>query len=130
MGGMWEIISSMLNLLLGSGLVGILFFYRSKQRKESAEATQAEMGNRQVEFDIHRQSIEFLSGQLSEAYTEVSKLQDIVNDKRDDIIELIRQTKQLEIDIIERENLIRRASIAACYRVDCGHRKEVADDDM
>lgn len=127
---MWEIISSVLNLLLGSGLAGVLLFYRSKQRKESAEATQAEMGNRQVEFDIHRQSIEFLSGQLSEAYAEVSKLQDIVSDKRDDIIELIRQTKQLEIDIIERENLIRRAAIVACYKKDCGLRKEALDDDM
>lgn len=119
-----------LNLLLGSGLAGVLLFYRSKRRKESAEATHVEMGNRQVEFDIHRQSIEFLSGQLSEAYCEVSKLQDIVNDKRDDIIKLIRQTKQLEIDIIERENLIRRAALVACYRGDCNERKEKKDDDM
>lgn len=39
---MWEIISQVLNLLLASGLVATLLFYRSKARKARAEAESSE----------------------------------------------------------------------------------------
>lgn len=72
--GMIEIVSLCLNFILGSGLLGMMIFYRTKQRKEIAQAAMAENENKQVEFLIHKQSVDFLSKQLAEAYTELSKL--------------------------------------------------------
>lgn len=114
---MIEIISLLLNLVLGSTLI---LFYSSNKRKQAAEASTAEIGVRQSEFDINRQQIEFLSHQLSEAYVEIDKMQDIINEKRCQIIELIRQAKQLEIDLITEENIRKRQ---ACFRNSCTERE-------
>lgn len=40
-----ELISLILNFVLGSGIIGLLIFYRSKKRKASAEATNSELTN-------------------------------------------------------------------------------------
>ncbi len=117
-----EIISLVLNFLLSSGIVGVLIFYSSKKRKAAAEASSAELGAREQEFAIQRENIEFLSSQLQEAWSEVEKLQGLINTKRGNIIALITKTKQLEIDIIESQSAERRAEMAACHRVECMER--------
>lgn len=117
-----ELVSLVLNFILGSGLVGLLIFYTSKRRKEAAEASSAEIETRSDEFNLHRQSIEFLSSQLSEAWGEVEKLQTIINAKRDELVALMRQTKELEFDLIEQISLRRRAELAACARSECPER--------
>ena len=40
-----EILSIIINFILASGLVGTVLFFRSKKRKESAEADSAELKN-------------------------------------------------------------------------------------
>ena len=124
-----EIVSLIFNFLLASGLFGTLIFYRAKRRKESAEAAGAEIVNMQAEFGIHRQSVEFLSQQLAEAYAEIDKMQGIINRNRDHILELIRQTKLLEIDLINEEGRRRQAEIIACRRTGCTQRKEASDEE-
>lgn len=114
--------STALNLILGSGVVGLLLFYNSKRRRESAIASSAEISTRSDEFSIHRQSIEFLSTQLQEAWSEVEKLQNIINDKRDEILSLMRQTKELEVELIEQMSRLHMAELAACQRVECSER--------
>lgn len=114
-----ELLSLILNLALGGGVVGILIFYGSKRRKEAAEASSAEIESKTDEFALHKQSIEFLSSQLNEAWSEVEKLQNIINTKRDEILSLMRQTKELEIELIEQISLRRRAELNACARVEC-----------
>lgn len=116
---MIEIISIALNLILGSSLI---LFYSSNRRKQAAEASSAEIGVRRGEFDINRQQIEFLGHQLSQAYSEIDKMQEIINEKRSQIIELIRQTKQLEVSLIN-EACIRRQQ--ACLREGCTEREGV-----
>ncbi|MEG0656496.1 MAG: hypothetical protein RR465_05700, partial [Mucinivorans sp.] len=63
-----ELVSLVLNLVLGGSLIGMLLFYSSKRRREAAAAASAETGSRSDEFALHRQSIEFLSAQLQEAW--------------------------------------------------------------
>lgn len=122
-----ELISLILNFILATGLAGTLLFYRSKARKESAEADRAELENRQTEFSLQRESVQFLGAQLQEAYAEVDKLQDIINRKRDQIIDLIRQCKQLEIEQITTENQRKKAQMFACFDTECTARRgEVA----
>lgn len=123
-----EIISIILNFVLGSGIVGMLIFYSSKRRKAAAEATVAEIGSVREQHAIEREGIAFLSCQLQEAWSEVEKLQNIINTKRDQIIDLIRQTKQLEIDLIEQNASRRRAEITACARDNCDLRIKPTDD--
>ncbi len=117
-----ELFSLILNFLLGSGVVGILIFYSSKRRTASAEASSAESGAKGQELSIQRQNIEFLSSQLQEAWSEVEKFQTLLNTKRDQIVRLIAQTKQLEIELIESHSELRRAELSICQRVECPQR--------
>lgn len=117
-----EWLSLLLNLLLGGGVVGVLLFYGSRRRKERAEATKVEISSRGDELEVHRQNIEFLSDQLHEAWGEVDKLQTMVNDKRDEILTLIRQTKELEIELIEQIALRRRTQLSVCLHQTCAER--------
>lgn len=118
-----EIVSVILNFVLATGLMGTLIFYRSKARKESAEADRAELENRQTEFGLQRESVQFLGRQIQEAYAEVDKLQDIINRKRDQIIELISQCKRLEIDLIMADNRRCKAEMLACHNQNCAVRE-------
>ena len=123
-----EVISVILNFVLASGLCGTLIFYQSKRRKEAAEATGVEIVNMQAEFGIHRQSVEFLSRQLAEAYAEIDKMQEIINRNREHILELIRQAKMLEMNLINEEGRRRQAEILACRSTGCPQRKEAGDE--
>ncbi len=114
-----EYISLVLNFVLGSGIVGVVVFYGSKRRKANAEASSAEGDVRGQEFSIQREQIEFLSGQLQEAWGEVEKMQGLINDKRTQIVDWISQTKHLEIELLEQQGRLRRAELSACHRVEC-----------
>ncbi len=117
-----EIISIILNFVLSTGIVGVLIFYSSKRRQAEAEAASAESEVKVQEFSIQKVNIEFLSSQLQEAWTEVEKMQQIINSKREQIIELIKQTKQLEIELIESQNARHKAEIYTCFKSECSHR--------
>lgn len=117
---MIELMSLLLNFVLASGLI----YYGSRRRREAAEASSAEQGAKQTEFATYKQSVEFLSRQLSEAYSEIDKMQDIINAKRSEIIELIRRTKQLEVDLINQESSSRKLILRSCVREDCSDRQE------
>lgn len=117
-----EWLSLLLNLLLGGGMVGVLLFYGARRRKERAEAAKVEISSRGDEMEVHRQNIDFLSDQLHEAWAEVEKLQTIVNAKRDEILNLIRTTKELEIELIEQIALRRRVQLSACAKAECSDR--------
>ncbi len=117
-----EIVSLLLNFILGSGMLGVLVFYSSKRRKAQAEASSAEVDARGQELSIQRENIEFLASQLQEAWAEVEKLQTLLNSKRDQIVSLIAQTKKLEIELIECHSSMRRAELASCSRVECPRR--------
>lgn len=106
-----ELVSLVLNFLLSSGLIATLLFYNSHRRKIAAEASNEELNVRKSALSIEHQSIEFLHNQLCDAYIEIDKMQDIINQKRDEIISLIRATKELEIALIETQQQLRKNQI-------------------
>ncbi len=98
-----EIISLILNFILSSGLIATLVFYKVKRRSQIAEVVAKETGNRQDTISIEQQSVAFLKTQLSDAYREIDKMQEIINQNREQILLLIRQTQELEINLIAAE---------------------------
>lgn len=114
-----ELFSLILNFVLSSGILGLLLFYSSKRRKAAAEAFSAENDAKGQEFSIQKINIEFLSSQLQEAWAEVEKMQQIINGKRDNILSLMSQTKQLEIELLEHKTARKRSEIYRCYRTEC-----------
>lgn len=119
---MFDIISLIINLLLGSGLIGTFIFYRSKRRVEAAQARSAELGVRRESAEFERSSVVFLQGQLSDAYVEIDKMQEIINAKREEIIELIRRTKDLEVALIEFESTATLDRKFVCFLTNCSTR--------
>lgn len=117
-----ELISLILNFILSGSTIGMVIFYTSKKRKAAAEATEAELGTVGQEFNIQKQNIEFLSSQLQDAWKEVEKLQGLLNDSRNQIVELIAKTKQTEIELLEAQTKRRKAEVLACHNTDCAQR--------
>lgn len=103
-----ELISIILNFVLSSGLLATLIFYKIKRRAEIAEVVAKETGNRRNSISIEHQSIEFLKSQLSDAYNEIDKMQEIINNNREQILLLIRQTQELEINLIATQSAFRK----------------------
>lgn len=60
-----ETISLILNLLLTSGLIGTFIFFKSKKRKESAEADSAELKNTEQVVSIQSEQISRLDGRVN-----------------------------------------------------------------
>ncbi len=122
---MIELISLILNLLLGGTLITTLIFYSSIKRKHRADAASVETALRAQQINLEQNSILFLQSQLSEAYTEIDKMQEIINRKRDEIIELIRRSKELEIEMIEHQSRMRLIQSNSCSVGDCPMRVRV-----
>lgn len=111
-----EMISVILNFVLGSGLLATLLFYEANRRKINADAANEELNVKKSALSIEHQTVEFLQNQLCEAYVEIDKMQDIINQKRDQIIDLIRQTKELEILLIETQQKLRKNELKKEYQ--------------
>lgn len=120
-----ETLSVILNFILGSGLIGTVIFYSSSRRKANAEAETAEINSQKERTSAERENIAFLSSQLQEAWSEVEKMQNIINEKREQIISMMRQTKQLEIELIEQNAIAKRASLLSCANAQCASRKQL-----
>lgn len=76
-----EILSIILNIVLTSGLVGTLIFFRSKKRKEAAEADSAEIKNTEQVIAIQSEQITRLDGRVEKLETKVDKLEIIIEHK-------------------------------------------------
>ena len=76
-----ETLSIILNILLTSGLLGTLIFFRSKKRKEAAEADSAEIKNTEQVIAIQSEQITRLDGRVEKLETKVDKLEVIIEHK-------------------------------------------------
>ena len=76
-----EIVSIVLNFVLASGLVGTLLFFRSKKRKEMAEADLAELENTEKVVAIQSEQITRLDGRVEKLEEKVDKLEIIIEHK-------------------------------------------------
>lgn len=76
-----ETVSIILNILLTSGFLGTLIFFRSKKRKEAAEADSAEIKNTEQVIAIQSEQITRLDGRVEKLETKVDKLEVIIEHK-------------------------------------------------
>lgn len=121
--GIDNILRIVSDFVLGSGIVGLLFFYRIKQRRESAAAVTAEAQAASAELDVNKAQIEHLSRQLADSFSENVKVQDLVNKERARIVDLMRQLGELEIKFLEEERRRKRAERDVCAVENCASRK-------
>lgn len=109
-----EIISMILNLILASGLLGTVIFYRSKKRKAEAEANNAEIENTDKIVSMQSQQIDRLDVRVEKLEEKVDKLEIIIKNK-DVEIEfkqvIIRQAYKCTIPAEECPVLIKRQEI-------------------
>ncbi len=117
-----EIISLILNIVLSGSTIGTVIFFTSKRRKAAAEASCAEIGAKEQEFSLQKDNIEFLANQLQDAWAEVEKMQNLLNESRNQIVELITKTKKLEIEILESDNKRKKAELMTCRNENCNSR--------
>lgn len=76
-----ETISVILNFVLASGLAGTLIFFKSKKRKEAAEADGAELENTDKVIAIQSEQITRLDGRVEKLEEKVDKLEIIIEEK-------------------------------------------------
>ena len=76
-----ETISIILNFILASGLLGTLIFFKSKKRKEAAEADSAEIKNTEQVVAIQSEQITRLDGRVEKLEAKVDKLEIIIEHK-------------------------------------------------
>jgi len=117
-----DILRIVSDMVLGSGVVGLLFFYGSKRRRESAAAVTAEAQAASAELDVNKAQIEHLSRQLVDSFSENVKVQDLVSKERERIVDLMRQLGELEIKFLEEERRRKRAERDVCVVENCASR--------
>ncbi len=76
-----ETVSIILNFILASGLVGTPLFFKSKKRKETAEADLAELENTEKIVAIQSEQITRLDGRVEKLEEKVDKLEIIIEHK-------------------------------------------------
>ena len=94
-----QIISLVLNFILGSGLVGTLLFFKPKKRTETAEAKGEELKNTEQIVTLQSAQIKRLDGRVETLEKKVDKLSEIIETKDVEISEnrhVIRQAFKCE----------------------------------
>ena len=125
-----ETISLILNLLLTSGLIGTLIFFKSKKRKESAEADSAELKNTEQVVSIQSEQISRLDGRVNKLEHKVSKLEIIIEHKDSEIDKgrnIIRQAYMCKIPPEECPVLCKRAELEEQEKAEKENGEEVTD---
>ncbi len=101
------IITNLVSVVLGLG--GALLFYRSRSRKEGAEAYR-------LELDGLKDEITFLNERLEKLREETGKL-------RDDFVVLKEYSMNLEVELIGAKKYNKLTKSLACHSSECNHRK-------
>lgn len=125
-----ETISLILNLLLTSGLIGTLIFFKSKKRKESAEADSAELKNTEQVVSIQSEQISRLDGRVNKLEHKVSKLEIIIEHKDSEIDKgrnIIRQAYKCKIPPEECPVLCKQAELEEQEKAEKENGEEVTD---
>ena len=125
-----ETISIILNILLTSGLLGTLIFFRSKKRKEAAEADSAEIKNTEQVIAIQSEQITRLDGRVEKLETKVDKLEVIIEHKDVEINQgrrIIRQAYKCKIPPEECPVLCKRAELEEQEKAEKENGEEVTD---
>lgn len=102
-----EIASLILNFILGSGIISMLFFYRSKRRKADAEANTAEINNEHTEVERLEARLKVRDDKIDTMYIES-------RNKEKAYIELLK--KCYELELANKIAEIKRCDIRGCIK--------------
>lgn len=109
---MVEILSLVLNALLGSGVVGMFLFYRAKRKKENLSANT-------MEFEALVAQLRYLKEQIKENFADMDNMQNLLDKKRTLNIELSRKVGELELRLVEEQRLRKLAEYNICTNETC-----------
>ena len=111
-----ENFNTILNILLGSGIISLLIFYKSKKRKSNAEASVSE-------FTALQMQITHLGVQLQEAYTMQDTMQDIIDKLRENLVEISKKYSELRLEFIKEQEKYAAANFNRCDISNCANRQ-------
>lgn len=117
---MAEIFSSLIGAL--SGVLATLLFYRLRQRRELAQTQAVEIETEMSSLTAYQKQIDFMNRQLETAFQQLSRLQQIINENRDRIIELLDEVNSLKIMLKEESELRQTAEQNSCVLENCPNR--------
>lgn len=106
-----EEINMLLNLIIGSGIIGMLIFYRSKKRKEKAEAAKAETTN-----DI------MIAAEWKEVAEKREKQMDLKDAKIEELYVSINQWRDKNNELSAENHALRLEQVSAKYKT-CNRRQ-------
>ena len=111
-----EEISMLVNLVMGSGIIGMLIFYRSKKRKEKAEAAKAETSNEIMIAAEWKEVAEKREKQIDLKDAKIEELYVSINQWRDRNNELSAENHALRLEQLS-------AKYMTCNRRQCSERE-------
>lgn len=118
-----EIFSSIIGAL--SGILATLLFYRQRQRREAAQTQALEIETEISSLSAYQKQIDFMNRQLETAFQQLSRLQQIINENRDRIIELLDEVNSLKIMLKEETEHREEAERNGCALENCPHRIQI-----
>ena len=117
---MVEIFSSLSGAL--SGVLGTLLFYKLYRRRELAQTQALEIETEMSSLTAYQKQIDFMNRQLETAFQQLSRLQQIINENRDRVIELLDEVNSLKIMLKEEAEHRQSAEQNACVLENCPNR--------
>nr|DAO21519.1 MAG TPA: shock protein B [Caudoviricetes sp.] len=128
-----ETINIILNFILASGMVGTVLFFKSKKRKEAAEADSAELKNTEQIVSIQSEQISRLDGRVNKLEHEVGKLEIIIEHKDSEIDKgrnIIRQAYKCKIPPEECPVLCKKAELEEQEKADKEKQEEQTAEEV
>ncbi|MEG2495537.1 MAG: hypothetical protein RSB32_07555 [Mucinivorans sp.] len=125
-----EIVSPILNFILGSGIVGLLIFYRSKKRKAAAEAHGAELTNSDKLIAQYEKYIDTLRAEqldlkqeVTESRTEAREARSEAAKERDKVVGLYKELGEAQLSEQKAINALAIAEYEKCTIATCRKRE-------
>lgn len=125
--GSWD---GLLNIILGSGIVGTFVFYTSKRRKEKAAASLIEIDVEAKRIDVdkkkfesYRDEIKHLQDQIDEMYRDKDHLQKIVDENREELAKVKEQMSKMNLELIKEREKRLAAEFNYCVVYNCEKRE-------
>ncbi len=115
-----EIFSSIMGAL--GGMSATLLFYRQRRRRESVQTQALEIETGISSLTAYQKQIDFMNRQLETAFQQLGRLQQIINENRDRIIELLDEVNSLKIMLKEEAERREEAEQNVCTLENCPHR--------
>lgn len=117
---MIEVFSSLIGVL--GGVMGTLLFYKLHRRRELAQTQALEIETELSTLTAYQKQIDFMNRQLETAFQQLGRLQQIINENRDRIIELLDEVNSLKIMLKEESEHRQSAEQNACVLENCPNR--------